>query len=593
MIPSDPWYIFLYAYVGFLLLTPVFVVLHTWTERARPLGQSPRHCVERCIGYMLGYFFTLGAALGVVYLIVRARQGDPLARFTAAELHYGWMVGSSLWWLASWWYGSQTAYVLGRPEARDDEKMRGAEIAEGSERQLISQEFRARCEHENKRPATVRLCGIELPRYAELEHILVLGNTGSGKTTMMHGLIHDIAERATWTGERMFVLDPNGNFMERHFSPARGDLIWNPFVPGSVSWNPICDLDHPWDADNMAANLVPDHHGPDSHWSTAAKIIISAALTKLRYTRPDADANLLRELCIIADLDTQREFFADTDARKYFADGAAAETIASYQSNLSNALTPLRYLPPGGDFSFSRWVRSGRGWLFLPYTAGQIAAIRPLFRIAVRSAIFACMDLPKFEDAAQRRFRLWHALDEFDALGRLDGLTDALPRLRGHGCPVILGAQTSGQFSAHYGQGFEAAIKENAKTRIIMNVSAGDDHSTAEFASRLIGQRQVRRFTASTSATASHGTARGGDTSNRAAGASTQEQRPIEPLVLPSELEQLAKGEAYMRISGEAAWMRVRAPKIELPMLDNPFTRFMRAAAHQPVLPMPAGASNK
>jgi type IV secretory pathway TraG/TraD family ATPase VirD4 len=589
MLPTHPDYIVIYFYAGFLLLAPVFIVLHTWDSCARPLGQNLIKTTERCIWYAIGYLFGIGAALTLCYVIVLWRYGNPFAGYSHTVLYFAGLIGSALWWLAAWWYGAQSAYLLTSPQARADEKMRGAEIADGRERQLISQEFRARCAHEKKRPATVRLCGVELPRDAELEHFLILGTTGSGKTTMMHGLIYDIAERAKFTGERMFVLDPNGNFMERHFSPARGDLFWNPFVPGSVSWNPLCDLDHPWDADNMAANLVPDHHGPDSHWSTAARIIISAALTKLRDTRTDADANLLRELCVTADLDTQREFFADTDARKYFADGAAAETIASYQSNLSNALTPLRYLPPGGDFSFSRWVRGGRGWLFLPYTAGQIAAIRPLFRIAVRAAIFSCMDLPKFEDAAQRRFRLWHALDEFDALGRLDGLTDALPRLRGHGCPVILGAQTSGQFSAHYGQGFEAAIKENAKTRVIMNVSAGDDHSTAEFASRLIGQRQVRRFTASTSATASHGTARGGDTSNRAAGASTQEHRPIEPLVLPSELEQLAKGEAYLRISGEAAWMRLRSPKIELPMIDNPFTRFIRAPGAQPVLSIPAG----
>jgi len=588
MIPNDPLHLALIATIALLCLTPLFVVLHTWTERARPLGQSLGQCVERCARYTLGYLLGIGAAVAVVYVVARLRGYDPLATLTHLEFVAAVCIGVSLYWLASWYYGAQSAYLLAPPEARDDEKLRGAEIADGSERQRISVEFRARCARKNKRTATVRLCGVELPRDAELEHILVLGNTGSGKTTMMHGLIHDIAHRATWTGERMFMLDPNGNFMERHFNPARGDIFWNPFLPGSVTWNPICDLDHAWDADNMAANLVPEHHGPDSHWTTAARIIISAALMKLR-DMPDADARLLREVCVLAELDTQRTFFADTDARKYFADGAAAETIASYQANLSNALTPLRYLPAGGDFSFSRWVRSGRGWLFLPYTAAQIAAIRPLYRIAVRAAIFACLDLPKFEDAAERRFRLWHALDEFDALGKLDGLTDAMPRLRGHGCPVILGAQTSGQFSAHYGQGFEAAIKENAKTRVIMNVSAGDDHSTAEFASRLIGQRQVRRFTASTSATASHGTARGGDTSNRAAGASTQEHRPIEPLVLPSELEQLAKGEAYLRISGEAAWMRLRSPKIELPMIDNPFTRFIRAPGAQPVLSIPAG----
>jgi hypothetical protein len=592
MIPTGPDAIVIYFYAGFLALTPILIVLHTWDSRARPLGQSLIKTAERCIWYFLAYLFGIGLVLALLFLAVSWRYGDPLAGYSQTMRYAAYLVGSSLVWLGSCWYGAQHAYLLSPPHPGEDEHKRGAVIEHGRDLQLRSEQFRARCARNKTWSPTVRLAGVEMPRTAELMHTLILGSTGSGKSNVFHGLLADIARRARQSGERMILLDPDGNYMERHYDPARGDQFWNPFVEGSLAWNPILDLREPYDAENIAANLVPEHRGgADSHWTEAAKIVIAAALKKLR-NNPQADARMLYEICVLAPLDTQREFFADTAARRYFDDGAASETIASYLGNLTNALTPLQYLLPRGEFAFGDWVLHGRGWLFLPYTAGQIAAIRPLYRIAMRSAIFAGLDLPKPPDAAERWFRIWYALDEFDALGRIDGLVDAMIRLRGHGCPVVLGAQTAALFLALYGPGFEAAIKENAKNKVVMHLGGGDQHSSAEFASRLIGTRQVRRITHSASTTTSHGTARGGETANRAAGASTNEQVPIEPAVLPSEIEQLRTGDAYLRFATWPEWLRLRAPLIELPTRDNPFARWADKR-EQRLRSLPADAGEK
>ena len=49
--------------------------------------------------------------------------------------------------------------------------------------------------------------------------------------------------------------------------------------------------------------------------------------------------------------------------------------------------------------------------------------------------------------------RLWFVVDELDALGAIDGLKDALARLRKFGGRCVLGFQSIAQVSSTYGSG--------------------------------------------------------------------------------------------------------------------------------------------
>ena len=82
-------------------------------------------------------------------------------------------------------------------------------------------------------------------------------------------------------------------------------------------------------------------------------------------------------------------------------------------------------------------------------------------------------------------------MDELDALGQIGGLEDALARLRKFGGRCVLGFQSIGQTSATYGKGNAEAIVENCGNTLILRCSASEQGGTAEFASRLIGQREV------------------------------------------------------------------------------------------------------
>ena len=80
-----------------------------------------------------------------------------------------------------------------------------------------------------------------------------------------------------------------------------------------------------------------------------------------------------------------------------------------------------------------------------------------------------------------------------DALGAIDGLKDALARVRKFGGRCVLGFQSIGQVSALYGRGDAQTIVENCGNTLILRCSASEGGGTAQFASHLIGQREILR----------------------------------------------------------------------------------------------------
>jgi type IV secretory pathway TraG/TraD family ATPase VirD4 len=93
--------------------------------------------------------------------------------------------------------------------------------------------------------------------------------------------------------------------------------------------------------------------------------------------------------------------------------------------------------------------------------------------------------------------RLWFIIDELDAFGAIDGLKDALARVRKFGDRCALGLQSIGQVSGSYGKSVAHTIVENCGTTVIFRCSASEDGGTSDFASKLIGQREVLHTTVS------------------------------------------------------------------------------------------------
>jgi type IV secretory pathway TraG/TraD family ATPase VirD4 len=144
--------------------------------------------------------------------------------------------------------------------------------------------------------------------------------------------------------------------------------------------------------------------------------------------------------------------------------------------------------------------------------------------------------------------RLWFVVDELDALGQIDGLKDALARLRKFGGRCVLGFQSIAQVSSTYGQGDAHTIVENCGNTLILRCSASEGGGTARFASQLIGQREVTHTTVSKSR---RPTELFGSVTH-------SEHLSVEPAVLPSQVEQLPDLAGFLKYASDPEWQRVR-----------------------------------
>ena len=226
--------------------------------------------------------------------------------------------------------------------------------------------------------------------------------------------------------------------------------------------------------------------------------------------------------------------------------------FGSVRSTASSAVRVLEYTTrqEGTPFSIRQWVKHGAarcaggkgGVLFLPYKAGEIAALRSIISAWMRIAIFEAMGRGEGDQ------RLWFIVDELDALGEIDGLKDALSRLRKFGGRCVLALQSIGQVSGIYGRAVADTIIENCGNTLILRCSASERGGTSEFASKLIGQHQVVHTTRSQTRRPTEWLP----------ATTTSEHLSIEPAVMASEIERLPDLEGFLKMASIPDWRRVR-----------------------------------
>jgi len=150
-------------------------------------------------------------------------------------------------------------------------------------------------------------------------------------------------------------------------------------------------------------------------------------------------------------------------------------------------------------------------------------------------------------NAPEGRQRLWFVIDELDALGQIDGLKDALARLRKFGGRCVLGFQSVAQVSATYGTGEAQTIVENCGATLILRCAGSEHGGTSQFASRLIGEREVLRSSVSRSRRPFELL----PVTNRS------ESPTVEAAVMASEIEQLPDLAGYLKLASRPQWLQV------------------------------------
>jgi type IV secretory pathway TraG/TraD family ATPase VirD4 len=431
---------------------------------------------------------------------------------------------------------------------------RGAVVFEGADAQRQVRWLKS--EAKRGADAHLTLAGVAVPFEDETKHFKFMGTTGSGKSTVMRELLAGALNR----GDRAVIADPDGAFLSRFYNRARGDVILNPFDSRSAKWDLFSELKNPYDIDQMARAFIPDRGNADPTWTGYGRTFFSAIVKQARALNV-GDAGELYRLLTAAKREELQILVEGTPAAPFLEEGNE-KFFGSVRSTTADAIKCLEYIcaQRGSAFSVREWIKEGRGVLFLPYQADQIAALRSIISTWMRLAIFQTLSLGEGD------WRLWFAVDELDALGAIDGLSDALPRLRKYGGRCAIGFQSISQVSTTYGHGVAQAMVENSGTSLVLRCSASENGGTSRFASRLIGEREVVRISNSASRSSSGGFM---GTAHDTRG--TSEHHATESAVMPAEIEQLPDRSGFLKFPSQAAWIRVSFPYYDVPKVSEPF----------------------
>jgi hypothetical protein len=335
---------------------------------------------------------------------------------------------------------------------------------------------------------------LTVPREEECEGLLLLGDTGTGKSQILHQFLDGIKSREEF--EAVVIYDPVGEFVEHHFDPET-DIILNPLDVRAPYWNPahesqaIGDEVRAAELQFIAESFFPDHPNtpPTSQFFNKAARSIFARM--LAYN-PEPE-QLVQWLTDQAMIDccvhgTEHAFLIDR--------GAKAQR-AGVLATLSEVGESLRLLPTYEQaqrrpFTFHQWAQRRDRRIFITSTQTTREALRRL-QAAQFNILFGKL-LSRTPLTPNRR--CWVLIDEAHSLKRLPVLETALVEGRKHGVKTVIGTQNKAQIIQHY-QEAGATIIAASHTKIFQRTN---EVESARWVSEMIGQKELERPRVSTTA---------------------------------------------------------------------------------------------
>jgi hypothetical protein len=416
-------------------------------------------------------------------------------------------------------------------------------------------------------------------------HVLIAGDTGAGKSALMHDFLCQIAadrpegdeeaERglvpAPWgtaTGESVLVYDPALEFWQRHARPDLGDILLHPASADCPYWDLADEIATPLDCSALAMSFLPDKvEGRPDFWDEAPRRILSFLLERLAAEQGTV-AKLLRWLADPTLIDEM----AEGTTLSPLIDPAAAPQRAGVLATLNKVAQSLRLLPPDDGrarFSFRSWEEArlqgkSRPWVFIGSRPRDRDGLKPLVSAWLDTAF--CNLLTKAGGA-----RTWVFVDELPTLQRLPKLQLAVQEARKYNVSFVLGFQGKAQLEEHYGRLAETLMSAPA-TKIFLRTS---EPRAAQWCADAIGRPELERGTETLSTSAGEGR----DSVN------TGTDRRCDYLVLPNEVQDLDEMTAYLRYRGHV--VKFRFDYLDLPDRNVFRERECRFPAAAPQTPKP------
>ena len=361
---------------------------------------------------------------------------------------------------------------------------------------------------------------LSIPRSLESSHMMMMGDTGAGKSVLQRRVLTQIAER----GETAIVYDPALEHTPQFFNPARGDLILNPLDVRCPYWTPSDEVMHEAEALTLATSLFPDKPHENTFFVEGPRKIFAHLLT----LKPTPE-ELVRWMSHEEELD---RLLKGTELTAFIYRGAGPQR-GGVLGALNMVADSLKLLPKESEtkqrWTTEEWARQRSGWIFLTSTPRFRERLLPLMSLWLDTLVLRLMNQG---DPAMRH--AWFVLDELASLQRLPQLHTALTENRKSGNPVVIGFQGRSQLEVRYGHEAESMLSQPA-TKLFLHTS---EPRAAKWISDTIGEVEVERVKETVN---THPLKL---TKSR----SYHNERRTEPLVLPSEISGLQRLHALLKV---------------------------------------------
>ena len=381
----------------------------------------------------------------------------------------------------------------------------------------------------------VTVGGIPVPVKAETTHILMVGSTGSGKSNAQA----EIMSAAVRRGDRLVIIDPNGEALARHFKP--GDRILNPFDRRGEGWQIANEFRNLGDYELAAKAMIPPSAGEDETWRAKARYLLADLFSAILLNGEEASASCLLRWVADAPRDELRNLLSGTSSAALLQPDAG-RLLDSVRGVLSGYLR-AHHRHPAGGFSIRDWLTSERGNLFITWHDDQIPAVAPLINCWIDILIASVLSAK--DDVAP----LWLFIDELGSLEQLSGLENALTKGRKHGLRIAACLQSTAQLTTLYGESGSTTLRSCFRTLLVLGGSATDPE-TAEAMSMGLGSEEMERLEVTVTR----------DGMRR----STSESKHLRTrrLVLPSQIQNLPVNDGFLKLPGAlpVALITVRPP---------------------------------
>lgn len=370
---------------------------------------------------------------------------------------------------------------------------------------------------------------LPLPHLSELQHFLLHGTTGSGKSTIIKELLDHIRRR----GDRAIIYDKSCNLVSEFYRPEN-DRLMNPLDNRGVDWNLWRECRDKTDYENLAAALIPmPPSAQDPFWVNAARTIFAAAAFRMHKEKQPKILPLLRYL-LTAEIGDLQSLLQGTEAESLMSE-KTEKTAISIKSVLATYLKSLCYIKDGDQpFSIRQWVQNDNcsEWLFISSLGDKHESLKPLITAWLDIAVNALLSLP---ESPQRR--IWVILDELGSLQQLPYLTSALSEARKFGGCFVVGIQSYAQLAKTYGHEGGKEISSLLNTRFLFRIP---DPDIAKWSAYNLGETTIEEVR--------EGISYGANTIRD--GVSIQRQEREKPVVPPSEIMRLHDLTCYVRLPG-------------------------------------------